>query len=32
MIVKFNEKFDKDLSKLDEEIIARIFNKINKLK
>jgi mRNA-degrading endonuclease RelE of RelBE toxin-antitoxin system len=32
MIVKFNEAFDKDLSKLDKQLISRIFDKINLLK
>lgn len=32
MIVRFNEKFDKDLSKLDNILITRIFSKINLFK
>jgi mRNA-degrading endonuclease RelE of RelBE toxin-antitoxin system len=32
MIVRFNEKFDKDLSNLDKSLITRIFSKINLLK
>jgi mRNA interferase RelE/StbE len=32
MIVEFNKKFDKDISKLDKKLIIRIFEKITEIK